>query len=167
MLSELCTTVYFLSILINQFNFNHIKVFKNQQVPFRSWVLTFFLFSFLGASAQGVLKIHQYQLPNGLTVILNEDHSTPEVFGLVVVKAGGKTTQSMQQGWLITWNICSLKALKLLKQPAGKRRNRISTVLWNFTTSQEQSPTLLKGKKFKLKLLKSRLRQTNTLLPMN
>lgn len=67
-----------------------MKVFKKQQVPFRSWVLTLFLFSFLGASAQGVLKIHQYQLPNGLTVILNEDHSTPEVFGLVVVKAGGK-----------------------------------------------------------------------------
>jgi len=35
-------------------------------------------------------NVDEYKLPNGLTVILNEDHSVPDVFGLVVVKAGGK-----------------------------------------------------------------------------
>lgn len=35
-------------------------------------------------------KITQYVLDNGLTVILNEDHSQPTVFGCVVVRAGSK-----------------------------------------------------------------------------
>ncbi len=34
--------------------------------------------------------IEVYTLPNGLTVILNEDHAAPQVFGGIVVKAGGK-----------------------------------------------------------------------------
>lgn len=38
----------------------------------------------------GTLKIAQFKLDNGLTVILNEDHSKPEVFGVVAVRAGGK-----------------------------------------------------------------------------
>jgi len=42
------------------------------------------------AQKEGPLKVTQFQLENGLTVILNEDHSRPEVFGAVVVKAGSK-----------------------------------------------------------------------------
>ena len=38
----------------------------------------------------GTLKITQYTLPNGLTVILNPDNSLPEAFGVVIVKTGGK-----------------------------------------------------------------------------
>ena len=38
----------------------------------------------------GTLRISQFTLENGLTVILNEDHSKPEVFGVVAVRAGGK-----------------------------------------------------------------------------
>ena len=38
----------------------------------------------------GTLKITQYTLENGLTVILNQDNSLPEAFGVVIVKAGGK-----------------------------------------------------------------------------
>ncbi|MDD2549502.1 MAG: insulinase family protein [Bacteroidales bacterium] len=38
----------------------------------------------------GTINVTQYKLDNGLTVILNEDHSKPEVFGVVMVKAGGK-----------------------------------------------------------------------------
>lgn len=34
--------------------------------------------------------IREFTLSNGLTVILDENHSQPEVFGLVIVKAGGK-----------------------------------------------------------------------------
>jgi len=36
------------------------------------------------------LKVKKFKLENGLTVYLNEDHSKPEVFGAVVVKAGSK-----------------------------------------------------------------------------
>ncbi len=35
-------------------------------------------------------KIRQIKLSNGLTVILDEQHHQPEVFGLIAVKAGGK-----------------------------------------------------------------------------
>ncbi|MCT4590582.1 MAG: insulinase family protein [Carboxylicivirga sp.] len=34
--------------------------------------------------------VKQFKLDNGLTIILNEDHSKTEVFGMVVVKAGAK-----------------------------------------------------------------------------
>lgn len=47
---------------------------------------------------KGVFSIHQFKLSNGLTVILNEDHAKPEVFGLVVVKAGGKNDPSDATG---------------------------------------------------------------------
>jgi len=36
------------------------------------------------------VEVEVYQLKNGLTVILNEDHNAPQVFGGVVVRAGGK-----------------------------------------------------------------------------
>lgn len=36
------------------------------------------------------INVEQYTLSNGLTVILNEDHEKPEIFGGVVVKAGAK-----------------------------------------------------------------------------
>ena len=35
-------------------------------------------------------NIEEYKLENGLTVYLNEDHNTPEIFGMVVTKAGAK-----------------------------------------------------------------------------
>lgn len=40
--------------------------------------------------AQGLNNVSQYTLDNGLTVILNPDHTKAEVFGYVVCKAGGK-----------------------------------------------------------------------------
>ena len=46
---------------------------------------------FLNTNAQQAkLKVTTYKLDNGLTVILNEDHTKPEVFGLVAVKVGSK-----------------------------------------------------------------------------
>jgi predicted Zn-dependent peptidase len=36
------------------------------------------------------LQVKEFKLSNGLTVWLNEDHSQPQVFGAVVVKAGAK-----------------------------------------------------------------------------
>lgn len=35
-------------------------------------------------------ELERYVLPNGLTVILNEDHTMPQVFGAVAVKVGSK-----------------------------------------------------------------------------
>tara|TARA_B110000196_G_C21146556_1_gene666930 strand:- start:378 stop:3269 length:2892 start_codon:yes stop_codon:yes gene_type:complete len=36
------------------------------------------------------LQLKQYKLDNGLTVILNEDHTNPKITGLIVSKVGGK-----------------------------------------------------------------------------
>lgn len=41
-------------------------------------------------TSQDVFPIQQYTLENGLTVYLSEDHNKPEVFGGVIMKAGGK-----------------------------------------------------------------------------
>ncbi len=41
------------------------------------------------AIAQNPLKVTTHKLSNGLTVFLNEDHTSSKVFGAVVVKAGG------------------------------------------------------------------------------
>ena len=40
----------------------------------------------------------QLVLNNGLTVILDEHHAQPEVFGLVIVKTGGKNDPSDATG---------------------------------------------------------------------
>lgn len=60
----------------------------------KSLIIVFFIISGLSSYAiefnSGTLKIAQFTLDNGLTVILNEDHSRPEVFGIVAVRAGGK-----------------------------------------------------------------------------
>jgi len=42
--------------------------------------------------------VKQITLENGLTVILDENHALPEVFGLVVVKAGGKNDPANATG---------------------------------------------------------------------
>lgn len=44
------------------------------------------------------LELEQYTLNNGLTIILNEDHTKPEVFGYMVCKAGGKDDPSDATG---------------------------------------------------------------------
>jgi predicted Zn-dependent peptidase len=46
----------------------------------------------------GAIKVTQLTLKNGLTVILNEDNSKPEVFGVVIVKAGSKDDPSDATG---------------------------------------------------------------------
>jgi len=47
---------------------------------------------------KATLKISKYVLDNGLTVILNEDHSKPLVFGGVVTKAGSKNDPADHTG---------------------------------------------------------------------
>ncbi|MFH2144036.1 MAG: insulinase family protein [Bacteroidota bacterium] len=59
-----------------------------------SQVIFFFSFLFIVLVHSKLLgqdiKIEEYKLKNGLTIILHEDHSKPEVFGVVAVRAGGK-----------------------------------------------------------------------------
>ena len=42
--------------------------------------------------------VKQFTLNNGLTVILDENHAQPEIFGLVIVKAGAKNDPSDATG---------------------------------------------------------------------
>lgn len=54
-------------------------------------IIGFLSILFLSTNAQQAkLNVTTYKLDNGLTVILNEDHTKPEVFGLVAVKVGSK-----------------------------------------------------------------------------
>lgn len=48
--------------------------------------------------AQKMPKVAQFTLNNGLTVYLNEDHTQPEVFGLVITKAGAKNDPANATG---------------------------------------------------------------------
>ncbi len=53
-------------------------------------ILSVFLVSLFFITQLIAIEISEYKLANGLTVILNEDHSVPKVFGVVVCKTGGK-----------------------------------------------------------------------------
>lgn len=44
----------------------------------------------LSVLVKGQLQVEEYKLPNGLTVILNPDHTTQSVFGAVAVNTGSK-----------------------------------------------------------------------------
>lgn len=50
----------------------------------------FFTLVLVGQKSADPLKTTQYTLKNGLTVMLTENHNTPQIFGVVAVKAGGK-----------------------------------------------------------------------------
>lgn len=52
-------------------------------------VLAFITFSAFGQNSE-FLKVTSYTLDNGLTVWINEDHTTPTAYGAVVVRAGAK-----------------------------------------------------------------------------
>ncbi|MEA2040939.1 MAG: insulinase family protein [Bacteroidota bacterium] len=52
--------------------------------------LAVFAFVLSGTAQKPAIKTESYTLENGLTVILNEDHSKQKVFGVIAVKAGGK-----------------------------------------------------------------------------
>ncbi len=60
------------------------------QKQLRILLLLLPLFAINIANAQTGNNVREYTLENGLTVILDENHDKPEVFGLITVKAGGK-----------------------------------------------------------------------------
>lgn len=59
-------------------------------------VFAFLAFSFVGIAQTDYpvfndpLKVKEYVLKNGLTVMLSENRNTPQIFGAIAVKAGGK-----------------------------------------------------------------------------
>lgn len=59
-------------------------------MKFRIFLIVFLAIS-AGVFAQNeTLKLKTFQLENGLTVYLNEDHTVPNVLGAVIIKTGGK-----------------------------------------------------------------------------
>lgn len=54
-----------------------------------SFLFIIFTFSFLYLTAQNNIQVEEYQLDNGLTVMLNPDPFANRVFGAVAVNAGG------------------------------------------------------------------------------
>jgi len=64
----------------------------------KTLILSFSFLLFFNFSYSQSFKIETYKLENGLTVILNEDHSQSKVFGSVTCKAGGKNDPSDATG---------------------------------------------------------------------
>ena len=64
----------------------------NFKSNFYKFLISFIICVFIvnNLKAQHFHVFESYKLDNGLTVILSEDHSQQKVFGVVVVKAGGK-----------------------------------------------------------------------------
>jgi len=52
--------------------------------------LLFFTSVAIAQQSSSTIKVTEYTLKNGLTVMLTENHDVPKVFGMVAVKAGGK-----------------------------------------------------------------------------
>lgn len=64
----------------------------------KNLLLVAFFFAGFGNAFAQTATIKQVKLKNGLTVILNEDHSKTEVFGMVIVNAGSKNDPSDATG---------------------------------------------------------------------
>ncbi len=60
---------------------------------FKQTIITLFCLFYISINAKEIpsaLKVETYTLANGLTIYLNEDHSTSSVMGMVAVKGGSK-----------------------------------------------------------------------------
>ena len=80
-----------------------LRVEKNMQYFLKTVLL---LISFLFSNN---LKVDQYELENGMTVMLNEDRDASGVYGVVIVKGGGNKILQMLLELHIILNICYLK----------------------------------------------------------
>jgi len=63
-------------------------------------IVLFFSFTAITAQDSYTLnnKTEEYKLDNGFTLILHEDHTSPDVFGYIVVKAGSRNDPADQTG---------------------------------------------------------------------
>ena len=64
----------------------------------RTLILLAFVLAFGAASAQDKLKVETFYLPNGLKVLVAEDHSEPKIFGSMIVHAGSKHEDTAATG---------------------------------------------------------------------
>lgn len=88
-------------------------------------------------------EIKQFKLDNGLTIILNEDHTKKEVFGMLVVKAGAKNDPKDATGMAHYQEHMLFKGTTELGTSDWEKRNRISIVLLRFTTSWGKPKTIV------------------------
>ena len=72
------------------------------------------------AAAQQPQKVQTFKLQNGLKVVLCEEHSTPQVYGCVVVHAGSKNENPAATG-----------VAHYFEHIMFKGTDRIGTVNWN------------------------------------
>ncbi|TNE53246.1 MAG: insulinase family protein [Bacteroidetes bacterium] len=105
------------------------------------FLLPFILATFASFSQQDPLQVTQFKLDNGLTVMLSENHHSPQIFGVIAVKAGGKNDPADATGiahylehmlfkgtdQLGTWNFAQEKVhldrIKALYEELGKTSN--------------------------------------------
>ena len=80
-----------------------LRVEKNMQYFLKTVLL---LISFLFSNN---LKVDQYELENGMTVMLNEDRDASGVYGVVIVKEVGNKILQMLLELHIILSICYLK----------------------------------------------------------
>ena len=64
----------------------------------RTLILLAFVLAFGAAGAQDKLKVETFYLPNGLKVVVAEDHSEPKIFGSMIVHAGSKHEDTAATG---------------------------------------------------------------------
>ena len=102
--------------------------------------------------------IKQFTLSNGLKVILDENHSQPEVFGLVIVKAGGKNDPSDATGMAHYQEHMLFKGTTTLGTISWERRNHISIKYLSSTMSWVKQRTRQNVPKSRKPLTRNRLR---------
>ncbi|MGE0078690.1 MAG: M16 family metallopeptidase [Bacteroidales bacterium] len=71
---------------------------KSFKILLFAFLLTFPYIAISNGPGNENKAVQQITLNNGLTVILDENHAQPEIFGLVIVKAGGKNDPSDATG---------------------------------------------------------------------
>tara|TARA_R110002050_G_scaffold300722_2_gene471932 strand:+ start:73568 stop:76456 length:2889 start_codon:yes stop_codon:yes gene_type:complete len=71
-----------------------------QKFKITQLIYIFFLLPLFSTAQKesGAMKVTEYTLDNGLTVMLTENHDAPKVFGMVAIKAGGKNDPSDATG---------------------------------------------------------------------
>ncbi len=118
------------------------QAFFSFLIPFSASVF-FSIFTFAQEKAEDPLNVIQYKLNNGLTVMLTENHNSPQIFGVIAVKAGGKNDPKEATGMahylehmlfkgtqdLGTWDYdqeqVHLKNIELLYEDLGKATDEV------------------------------------------
>ena len=83
--------------MTKQFIF-HTQYFQTKMIRIFPLLITICLSIQVFSQTNPLLQVESYQLPNGLTVFLNEDTTATKVFGAVMVNAGSKNEDPTATG---------------------------------------------------------------------